>query len=295
MRTQTSLGSIFRSISRRRRLSLGHQRSPWSSLWRQPVSMALRMPWPVFFLAMTSLYLVEVVIFALAFQLDGSHLEGDGTMGLSSSVVFSLQNLFSASFQSAKVTSIYTLALAALQRIAGLLTNAMVTGLFFLRFTKVDAPLRFSRNLCLSFWPGGHLSCRFVTGDPTYWLRVSYSMVLFMDEEIEPGVVQRRLHSLPLLNSSTPQLHVTAVLSHGLSAESPLVRYGMEAIRRASGAILVLVEGTDDITGSPLLQLHHYRIEDILEGQVFADLVSEDASGQRRVDLDALHRTRAIG
>jgi len=29
-----------------------------------------------------------------------------------------------------------------LQRIAGLLTNAMVTGLFFLRFTKVDAPLR---------------------------------------------------------------------------------------------------------------------------------------------------------
>jgi hypothetical protein len=32
--------------------------------------MALRMPCPVFFPAMTSLYLIEVVIFALAFQLD---------------------------------------------------------------------------------------------------------------------------------------------------------------------------------------------------------------------------------
>jgi len=253
------------------------------------------MPWPVFFPAMTSLYLAEVVIFALAFQLDGRHLEGDGAMGLSSSVVFSLQILFSASFQSARVTSIYTLALAALQRIAGLLTNAMVTGLFFLRFTKVDAPLRFSRNLCLSCSPGGHLSCRFVTGDPTYWLRVSYSMVLFLDEEIEAGVVQRRLHSLPLLNTSTPQLHVTAVLSHSLGADSPFVRLGMAAIRRASGAILVLVEGTDEVTGSPLLQLHHYRIDDILEGHVFDDLVSEDANGLRRVDLDALHRTRLIG
>jgi inward rectifier potassium channel len=290
-----SLGPALRSLARRHRLTLGHQRSPWTSLWRQPVSMALRMPWPVFFLAMTSLYLAEVVIFALAFQLDGRHLEGDGAMGLSSSVVFSLQNLFSASFQSARVTSIYTLALAALQRIAGLLTNAMVTGLFFLRFTKVDAPLRFSRNLCQSFSPGGHLSCRFVTGDPTYWLRVSYSMVLFLDEEIEPGVVQRRLHSLPLLNTSTPQLHVTAVLSHSLGADSPFVRLGMEAIRRASGAILVLVEGTDEVTGSPLLQLHHYRIDDILEGHVFDDLVSEDANGLRRVDLDALHRTRLIG
>ncbi len=62
-------------------------------------------------------------------------------------------------------------------------------------------------------------------------------MVLFLDEEIEPGVVQRRLHSLPLLNSSTPQLHATAVLSHSLGADSPFVRHGMEAIRRASGAI----------------------------------------------------------
>ncbi len=123
---------------------------------------------------MTCLYLAEVAIFALAFELNGRHLVGEGAMGLPSSVVFSLQNLFSASFQSARVTSIYTLALAALQRIAGLLINAMVTGLFFLRFTKVDAPLRFSRNLCVSFSPGGHLSCRFVTGDPTYWLRVSH-------------------------------------------------------------------------------------------------------------------------
>jgi hypothetical protein len=108
----------------------------------------------------------------------------------------------------------------------------MVTGLLLLRFTKGDATLRFSSNLCLSFSPGGHLSCRFVTGDHTYWLRVTSSMVLFMDEEIEPGVVQRRLHSLPLLNSSTPQLHGTAVLSHVLSAESPLVRFGLEAIQR---------------------------------------------------------------
>jgi hypothetical protein len=32
--------------------ALGHQRSPWTSLWRQPVSMAMRLPWPLFFLAM---------------------------------------------------------------------------------------------------------------------------------------------------------------------------------------------------------------------------------------------------
>lgn len=256
--------------------------------------MAMRMPWPLFFLAMAGLYVAEVLVFSLAFQMDRSHLEGGGAMGISPSLVFSLQNLFSASFQAARVTSPYSLGVAALQRIVGILTNAMVTGLFFLRFTQVDAPLRFSRHLCQSSWPDGHLSCRFVTGDPTYWLKVSYSMVLFLDEEIEPGIVQRRVHSLPLLNATTPQLHVTAVLSHPLTPDSPLVQHGLEGIRRASGALMVMVEGTDEVTGSPLLQIHHYRMDDILEGQVFADLVTEDATGRRHVDLDGLNRTRPI-
>jgi hypothetical protein len=154
---------------------------------------------------MTLIYLAEVMIFALAFQLDAGHVEADGAMGLPASGIFALQNLFSASFQSARVSSPYTLGLAATQRIVGILTTAMVTGLFFLRFTQVDSPLRFSRQLCLSVWPDGHLSCRFITADPSYWL------------------------------------------------------------------------------------------EDILQGRTFADLVSEDSRGQRRVDFGALDRTRPIG
>ena len=257
--------------------------------------MAMRMPWPVFFLAMTLIYLAEVLIFALAFQLDAGHVEADGAMGLPASGIFALQNLFSASFQSARVSSPYTLGLAATQRIVGILTTAMVTGLFFLRFTQVDSPLRFSRQLCLSGWPDGHLSCRFITADPSYWLKVTYSMVLFVDEEVEPGVCQRRIHPLTLLNAATPQLHLTAVLSHRLTPDSPMVQLGLDAIARASGAVMVLVEGSDEVTGSSLLQVHHYRLEDILHGRTFADLVSEDSQGRRRVDFGALDRTRPIG
>ncbi len=256
--------------------------------------MAMRMPWPVFFLAMTLIYLAEVLLFAVAFQLDSGHLEADGAMGVPASGIFALQNLFSASFQSARVNSLYTLGLAAGQRIVGILTTAMVTGLFFLRFTQVDSPLRFSRQLCLSSWPDGHLSCRFVTADPSYWLKVSYAMVLFVDEEIEPGLWQRRVHPLQLLNAATPQLHLTAVLSHPLTPESPVVQLGLEAIARASGALMVLVEGTDEVTGSSLLQVHHYRMEDIREGRKFADLVSVDSRGRRLVDVEALDRTQPM-
>ncbi len=289
------LPTVLSQLSRPARRTLDHQRSPWTSLWRQPVSMAMRMPWPVFFLAMTLIYLAEVLVFALGFQLDPGHVEADGVMGVPDGGIFALQNLFSASFQSARVSSPYTLGLAAGQRMVAILTTAMVTGLFFLRFTQVDSPLRFSRHLCLSGWPDGHLSCRFVTADPSYWLKVTYAMVLFVDEEIEPGVCQRRIHPLPLLNAATPQLHLTAVLSHRLTPESPLLQLGLDAIARASGAVMVLVEGSDEVTGSSLLQVHHYRLEDILRGRTFADLVSADSQGRRRVDFGALDRTVPIG
>ncbi|MGB7564412.1 MAG: hypothetical protein WBM08_06625 [Prochlorococcaceae cyanobacterium] len=280
------------SMARRHWRSLGVQHSPWQRLWRQPVSMVMRMPWPLFFLAMTGLYLVELVVFTLAFQLDAGHLEGMGAMGLPASLVFALQNLFSASFRAAELTSGYGLGVAALERLVGLLTNAMVTGLFFLRFTRVDVPLTFSRALCLSSWSGGHLSCRFVTRDPTHWLKVSYGMFLFRDEEIEPGVVQRRVETLPVLNGQTPQLQVTAVISHRLSPDSPLLRLGLDGLQRANGLLMVQVEGTDAVTGAPLLQVNAYHLADIRVGEVFADLVSLDASGRRQVDLDALDRTR---
>lgn len=265
-RVLVRFSTVLNQLSRPARRTLDHQRSPWTSLWRQPVSMAMRMPWPAFFLAMTLIYLAEVLVFALAFQLDAGHVEADGAMGLPTSGIFALQNLFSASVQSARVSSPYTLGLAAAQGIVGILTTAMVTGLFFLRFTQVDSPLRFSRQLCLSSWPDGHLSCRFVTADPSDWLKVSYAMVLFVDEEIEPGLWLRRVHPLPLLNPSTPQLHATAVL----------------------------MEGSDEVTGSSLLQVHHYRIEDILQGRTFADLVSVDSGGRRLVNLEALDRTVSI-
>jgi hypothetical protein len=113
------------------------------------------------------------LIFALAFQLDAVHVEADGAMGLPASGIFALQNLFSASFQSARVSSTYTLALAAGQRIVGILTTAMVTGLFFLRFTQVDSPLRFSRQLCLSSWPDGQSGAVGKTGRPSQFQKPS--------------------------------------------------------------------------------------------------------------------------
>lgn len=82
------------------------------------------------------------------------------------------------------------------------------------------------------------------------------------------------------------------MISHRLSPDSPLLRLGLDGLQRANGLLMVQVEGTDAVTGAPLLQVNAYRLADVRVGEVFADLVSLDATGRRQVDLDALDRTR---
>jgi inward rectifier potassium channel len=274
--------------------ALGHGRTPWHRLRRHPVAMLLRMPWPLFLATLAAIYTGEVLLFGILFAADPAGLRGEAPMGLPASLVFAMQNLFVASLSSLEVTSPYTLALATLELVVGLITTSLVTGLVFLRFTRVEAPLRFSRSLCITALPGGHLLCRFLSQDPSHWLNVSYGLFLLVDEAIESGLLQRRVHPLPLLNACTPQLHLTATLAHPLGPESPLVRLGREGLERGRAAVIAMVEGSDEVTGTPLLQVQHYGMEDLRFDHVFADLVREDGSGGRMVDPGALDRLRPL-
>lgn len=273
---------------------LGHGRTPWHRLRKQPMAMLLRMPWPVFLATLAVIYAAEVLVFSLLFALDPAGLRGEPPMGLPASLVFAMQNLFVASFSTLEVVSPWSLVIATLELVVGLITTSLVTGLVFLRFTRVEAPLRFSRYLCLTGPPEGHLLCRFLSEDPSHWLNVSYGLFLLVDEAIEPGVIQRRVHPLPLLNGSTPQLHLTATLAHALGPESPLVRLGKEGLEHGKAALIAMVEGTDEVTGKPLLQVQHYALADLRFDHVFADLVREDAGGRRSIDPAALDRLRPL-
>jgi hypothetical protein len=278
-----------------RRFTLTDARTPWQLLWHQPFSMLMRMPWPLFLASMVGLFLVQVAFFWLLFHFDAAGIGGEESMGLPKSMVYSLQTMLGASFGSFMPESAYTLAVSAVESLAGILTIAVVTSLFLARLLQTEAPLIFSRTLCLSGLPDGHLFCRFATIDPSSWLDVSYGLSLFLDVEIEPKVWQRKIVPLELLNAGTPQLSLTATITHPIDERSPFRRHSLDELRRANALFVYLVQGTDEITGTPLLQVHTYRCDDIALDRRFEDLVEIDASGARRVRIERLDQVRPMG
>jgi hypothetical protein len=272
-----------------RRIRHDHQHTPWYELWRQPLAMLIRMPWWLFFPVMILIYLAVILAFAIVLSFDRRHLLGEAPMGIPRPLVFASESFFANGFSSVTPDSLFTYAIGVLSLIAGLITLSTLTAIVFARLSSNETPLRFSRHLCISSMDNGHLFCRFVTADPSQWLNVSYGLSLIYDDQVEPELWQRRIVPLELLNSVTPQLSQTATLTHPLTASSPIVRYGLNELARRNAVIMPLVEGVDESTGSGLLQTYLYKAGDIQLGRRFADLVSADHSGQRRINLRRLN------
>jgi len=264
------------------------QHTPWYELWRQPLAALIRMPWPLFFLAMGLIYLAVVLVFTVVLSFDQEHLIGPATMALPRPFLFAVDAFFANAFDGIAPDSLFTYLVGVVDMVAGLITLSSLTAVIFTRLSSNDTPLRFSRHLCISSMEEGHLFCRFVTSDPSQWLNVSYSLTLVFDDEVEPGVWQRRSRFLALLNGGTPQLSQTATLIHCLDAKSPIQQWGLDELKRRNAVLMPLVEGVDEITGAGLLQTHLYRMADVLSGHRFGDLVSQDVHGRKRVNINRL-------
>lgn len=275
-----------------RRIRRDHQRTPWYELWRQPLAMLIRMPWWLFFGAMILIYLGVILAFAILLSFDRRHLVGEAPMGIPRPLAFAMESFFANGFSSVTPASLYTYGMGVLSLIAGLITLSTLTAIVFSRLSSNEAPLLFSHHLCISSMDRGHLFCRFVTTDSSQWLNVSYGLSLIYDDQIESGLWQRRIVALELLSSATPQLSQAATLTHALTESSPIVRLGLDELARRHAVIMPLVEGVDESTGSGLLQTHVYPISRIQVGRHFADLVTIDGAGLRRIEIRNLDKLR---
>lgn len=276
-----------------RRIIQDHQHTPWFELWRQPLAALIRMPWPLFFLAMALVYVLEVLLFAVLLSFDSKSLMGSPPMGLPIALAFAVESFFSNAFNGITPDSLFTYSVGVADLIVGLITLSCMTAVVFARLSGNESPLVFSNNLCLTNLHDGHLFCRFVTTDRSQWLQVNYTMSLICDQETEPGIWQRRVYPLELLNASTPQLSQTATLTHPLNAHSPIRRLGLEELQQRNAVLMPLVEGVDETTGVSLMQTRVYGMRDILVNYRFRDLVSTDASGGKRVVIRRLNEVIA--
>ncbi|TEB41300.1 Inward rectifier potassium channel Irk, partial [Flavobacterium circumlabens] len=138
-------------------------------------------------------------------------------------------------------------ALSAAEALIGLLSFAIATGLFFGRFSKPTAFLKFSHNALISpYGDNKALMIRLVPFKNTNLTEAKAKITLGMSIE-ENGIMTNKFYNLELELDQINALSLSWTLVHPITENSPLYNFTEEDFRKTHGEILVFITTFDDM------------------------------------------------
>ncbi len=216
-----------------------------------PYKNLVEMSWPRFIGLTVLVYMVCNLTFAVGFYLIGpeqlSGIDGwspfDKFLGC---FYFSVQTFTTVGYGVIAPDSVAANALAALLALFGWVALALVTGLFFARFSRPTRMILFSEKAIVAPFRDGMQSLQFriVNKRDTSLINVQARVVLTWLEETERGL-NRKFHPLELEREFVPLFPLNWTIVHPITAESPMHGWTRDDYCRRYSELLVAVDAYD--------------------------------------------------
>lgn len=248
-----------------------------------------------FMLILFSFYIIINFIFAIIYYAIGiEHLDGISPSGslltqFGQAYFFSAQTFTTVGYGHISPTGFLTSALSAAEALIGLLSFAIATGLFFGRFSKPTAFLKFSHNALISpYGEGKGLMIRLVPFKNTNFTDAVAKVTLGMSIE-ENGERVNKFYSLSLEIDRINALSLSWTLVHPIDENSPLYTFTEEDFKNTHGEILVFITTFDDMFSNTVAARTSYTFSEIIYGAKFKIMYNRSKDGSKTIlHLDKL-------
>ncbi len=248
-----------------------------------------------FMLILFSFYIIINFIFAIVYYAIGiEHLDGISPSGslltqFGQAYFFSAQTFTTVGYGHISPTGFLTSALSAAEALIGLLSFAIATGLFFGRFSKPTAFLKFSHNALISpYGEGKGLMIRLVPFKNTNFTDAIAKVTLGMSVE-ENGQRVNKFYSLNLEIDRINALSLSWTLVHPIDKNSPLYTFTEEDFKNTHGEILVFITTFDDMFSNTVAARTSYTFSEIIYGAKFKIMYNRSKDGSKTIlHLDKL-------
>jgi inward rectifier potassium channel len=182
-----------------------------------------------------------------------------------------------------------------IEALAGLIYQALATGLLFARFSRPTASILFSRSAIIAPYRDG-LSLQFrIANRRRNEIIELEAQVLFsaMQPDGRGGRV-RRYARLPLERDRVTFFPLSWTIVHPIDDKSPFAGATPEDLVAREAEILILLTGVDETFEQTVHARSSYRAEDLVWNVRFASMFI-DADGRKgvQVDISKLHDTIA--
>ncbi|SDX50478.1 ion channel [Flavobacterium degerlachei] len=242
-----------------------------------------------FMLIILSFYLGINFVFASVYYGIGiEHL--DGIAGSDSEWVkfgqayfFSAQTFTTVGYGHISPTGFLTSALSAVEALMGLLSFAIATGLFFGRFSRPKAFLKFSHNAVIA--PYGEISGLMIRLTPfknTNFTDAEAKITLGMSIE-ENGKLVNKFYALDLELEKINALSLSWTLVHPITEDSPLFQFSEDDFANNNGEIVVFVKTFDDMFSNTVAIRTSYTFDEVIYGAKFEPMYTRSMDNSKTI------------
>lgn len=255
----------------------------------------LALPRWKFLFIIFSFYILINFIFALIYYGIGvEHLNGiTSTSELAkfgAAYFFSAQTFTTVGYGHISPSGFLTSSIAAGEALVGLLSFAIATGLFYGRFSKPKAYLKFSHNAIIAPYKNiTALMLRLTPYKNTTLTDAEAKLTFGMSVE-ENGKMINKFYPLELEFSKANALTLNWTIVHPITENSPFYNFSEEDFASINGEILVFIKAFDDMFSSTVVDRTSYTLKEVVVGAKFVPMYHRNSSGDKTIlDVEKLN------
>ena len=254
-----------------------------------------------FLLILLSFYIAVNFVFAsIYFAIGIEYLSGIDTSGseivkFGKAYFFSAQTFTTVGYGHISPNGFLTSALSAVEALVGLLSFAIATGLFFGRFSRPIAFLKFSHNAIIAPYKDGRaLMVRLAPYKNTNFTDAEAKITLGMVVE-ENGKMVNKFYTLDLELHKINALTLSWTLVHPIVESSPFYGFSESDFKSIEGEIMVFIKTFDDMFCTTVAASTSYIFDEVVYGAKFDVMYFENnANTVTVIDLDKLNSFKKV-
>lgn len=245
--------------------------------------------WIMIFMWFLIIFLLVNSFFATLYWLHPGSLHNSDNRWMTC-FFFSVQTLGTIGYGYLSPATTMANILATIEAALGLITIAILGGLFFAKFSRPHSKIEFTRDAVINNY----------NGKPTFVFRMinirknqiidaNVSLNIMIEEGYVEGHKLRRFKEMKLVRSKVPMFSMSMTMMHVIDEESPLFGLTEEDLKNKDVEFYVTMVGTDGTLGQVIHGTYIYRHSNIFWGRKFKDMVEFLPDSTRVIDYSHFH------
>jgi inward rectifier potassium channel len=202
---------------------------------------------------------------------------------------FSVQTFTTVGYGGINPVGISANFISSLCAMVGLISFALITGLFFARFSRPRSNIAFSeKGLITPYNDITSFQFRIVNTRDHKIINVRARVILSWLEEDAKGKVKRRFMPLELERDEVVLFPLNWTIVHPVNKRSPIYGKTLDNLKKMHAEFLVMINGFDESYNQQIYANSSYICDEIMEGVRFKPMYTSSNTSATRLFLDDL-------